>query len=236
MTPHVRCEKARRVRLLGKIDTMAEFIPLGRLSSHDHAGKTIQIQTEFATRPQPRVTTSVVLDGRIVHKADSPWEQGIESEEDRKNLEKFLSDQHHKVRDMVRAQAEEIVGKTAQTTESPEFPDSSFRDSMVEVLGSLPSVTGVYEFDEQGKTIFSHNYQEIFAEWDREFKMLTRLVDKLPDIIRVGEFRHGCCWFQSENVIILNIQGRRFGIMTDPSGSSDELRKEFPELFEAVYA
>lgn len=215
---------------------MADFIPPGRLSSHNHAGKTIQIQTEFATRPQPRVTTSVVLDGRIVHKADSPWEQGVEIDEDRRNLEKFLSEQHHKVCDMVRSQAEEIVGKTAKTKTLSAYPEASFRDSMVEVLGSLPSVTGIYEFDEQGNTIFAHSYREIIAEWDREFKMLTKLVDQLPEIIRVGNFRHGCCWFQSENVIMFNIQNRRFGIMTDPAGSSEELRKEFPELFEAVYA
>jgi len=214
---------------------MPDFIPPGRLSGYEHAGKTIQVQTEFATRPRPRVTTSVVLDGRIIHKIDRSWEEGVETEEARRDLESFLAGQHRQALELVKARAHEYLGTPPEPQDATGYAAPSFRDSMVEVLRSVPFVTGVYEFDKQGKVIYCHNFRDIYGEWNREFEMLATLISAFPDIIRVGDFRHGCCWFPAENVIMLNIHGRMFGVMTEPSGSINEIRREFPELFEAVY-
>ena len=213
---------------------MTDFIPPGRLSGYKHSGKTIQVQTEYAPRPHPRVTTSVVLDGRIIHKTDRSWEKELETEEARKELEDLLAAQHRQVLELVKTKAAEYVDEPPAAKENTGYPETSFRDSLVEVLGSLPFVTGVYELDKQGQAIFSHNFRDIYAEWDREFEMLGRLALEFPEIIRVGEFRYGCCWFSAENVIILGLKGRIFGVMTEPSGSIEGIRREFPELFEAV--
>jgi len=214
---------------------MSDFIPPGRLSGHKYAGKTLQVQTEYATRPRPRVTTSVMLDGRIIHKIDRNWEEGVETDETKKLLESFLAEQHRQALELVKARAHEYVETPPEPETATGYAEPSFRDSMAEVLGSLPFVTGVYEFDKQGKMIYSFNFRDIYAEWNREFETLARLVSAFPDIIRVGDFRYGCCRFPAENVILLNIHGCTFGVMTEPSGSIDEIRREFPELFEAVY-
>jgi len=214
---------------------MGDFIPPGRLSGYKHAGKTIQVQTEYAPRPRPRVTTSVVLDGRIVHKLDRPWEDGVDTDELQKALESSLAEQHRQAMEMVKTRATEYVGTAKTTEDTSGYGQGSFRDSMVEVLGSLPSVIGVYEIDQAGKIIYTHNYRDIYAEWDREFEMLAQLAEEFPNIIRVGKFCYGNCWFPAENVIVISIQNRTFGIMTEPSGSIDEIRQEFPELFEAVH-
>ena len=214
---------------------MGDFIPPGRLSAYQHGGKTFQVQTEYAPRPHPRVTTSVVLDGRMVHKVDRAWEAEVESEQTRKDLESCLAEQHRQALDLVRVRADEYLNTPPPPKSTPGYAAPSFRDSMVEVLGALPIVTGVYEFDEKGKTVFNHHFRDIHAEWDREFIMLAELVALFPNIIRVGSFCHGCCWFPAENVMLFTVQNRRFGVLTESAGSIEEIWREFPELYEAVH-
>ncbi|MFC1475968.1 hypothetical protein ACFLQW_03100 [Candidatus Zixiibacteriota bacterium] len=214
---------------------MADFIPPGRLSGYKHAGKTIQVQTEYATRPHPRVTTSVVLDGRTIHKTDHPWDQGVDTEDAQKNLEEYLAEQHRKTLGLVEARAHEYVGDSLDKKSTTEHPEPSFRDSMCEILSSLPFITAMCEFDQSGKIVFSRDFCNIHADLGREFQIFAKLVYSLPEIIRVGGFRHGCCWFPAENVILVHLRERLFGIITEPCGSVERIRDEFPELFEATY-
>lgn len=107
---------------------------------------------------------------------------------------------------------------------------------MAEILRTVPFVIGLVELDKDGKTAFSVNYRDIYADWQQEFEIITRFVLELPNIIRVGDFRHGVCSFNAENIILVTLQNRLFGITTDPSGSIGQLRCDFPELFEAVDA
>lgn len=213
---------------------MSDFIPPGRLSGYKHAGKTIQVQTEYATRPHPRVTTSVVLEGRTVHKTDHPWEKGDETEEIRKDLESFLAEQHRQALELVEAHAQEYVSDLAEKKTAALFPQPTFRDSMIEVLSSVPFVTGVCELDQSGKLVFSRDFRDIHSDFGREFEIFNKLIVSFPAIIRVGEFRQGCCWFPAENVILIRLRERLFGVLTEPTGSIERIRSEFPELFEAV--
>lgn len=70
------------------------FIPNGRLSAVSHEGDKIQIQTEFALHPRPRVTTTVVLGGRVLHKEEKSWEAATDTLESQQELESFLQKQH----------------------------------------------------------------------------------------------------------------------------------------------
>ena len=214
---------------------MGDFIPPGRLSSYRHGGETFQVQTEYAPRPHPRVTTSVVLGGRIVHKVDRAWEEDVEGETARKTLESFLAEQHRQALELVRVRAGDYLAAPPPLRPAPGYVAPSFRESMVEVLGSLPFVSAVYEFDEEGKTAFARQFRDVVAEWDREFIMLAELIAAFPGIIRVGQFRQGCCWFPAENMLLYAVQGRRFAILSESSGSLEEIWREFPELYEAVH-
>jgi hypothetical protein len=77
------------------------FIPNGRLSAVSHEGDKIQIQTEFALHPRPRVTTTVVLGGRVLHKEEQIWEAETETPESQEELESFLQKQHMAVHNKV---------------------------------------------------------------------------------------------------------------------------------------
>jgi hypothetical protein len=181
------------------------------------------------------VTTSVVLDGRIVHKIDYLWERGVDTDELRNALETHLADQHRQSLEQVKTQAHEYVQPGSDEESTGAYPEPSYRDSMIEVLGSVPYVTGVYEVDQSGAVVFSRDFRNIQTDLSREFRIFGTLISSFAGIIRVGEFRHGCCWFSADNVVLVNLRGRLFAIMTEPAGSIERIQHEFPELFEALH-
>ncbi len=70
------------------------YIPTGRLSAVERNGEKIQIQTEFGLYPMPRVTTTVILGGQVLHKQQREWDAETETEEGQRELEVFLNKQH----------------------------------------------------------------------------------------------------------------------------------------------
>ena len=62
--------------------TVNQFIPAGRTSLVNKDGSSIQIQTEYAFRPYPRVTTTILDNGRVLHKVERKLNKGIDSIEE----------------------------------------------------------------------------------------------------------------------------------------------------------
>ena len=213
----------------------AEHIPQGKLGGHKHGDKLFQVQTEFAQRPKPRVTSSVVLDGRTVHKTDKEWSGYLSLEDDRDALDALIAEQHKQTMAMVKERAEEFLRASSPTPVAVGYPEPSIRDTIQEVLRSVPYTIGLYEFDATGAVIFRSGFRDMMADWDREFAAVGSLVFGLPNIIRVGDFRYGLISFGAENLIAARIRGRAFGILVDPSATVENLRGDFPEFFEAVY-
>ncbi len=211
---------------------MGHYIPPGRLSSHRHDGHLLQIQTEFAHRPTPRITSSVVLEGRVVHKVENDWIEPTETPEQQGALDRALAEQHREVISTVQTEAARLCEGQPTPPTADDFPDPTFRDTMAEILRTVPFVIGMFELDSEGKTTFAVHYRDIYADWQQELEIIARFTHNVRTIIRVGDFRHGVCSFNAENIILVELHKRLFGIATDPSGSIGQLRCDFPELFE----
>ena len=214
----------------------ASYIPQGKLGYHRVEDKLFQVQTEFARRPRQRVTSSIVLDGRTLHKTDREWSGDLALEEDRDTLDKFIAEQHKQTLAMVKQRVNEFIGSSNPTPARDGYPEGTIRDTIEEVLRSVPYTIGLYEFDADGQVIYRRGFRDVVADWDREFAAMSALVFGLPTIIRVGNFMYGMVHFGAENLIAARIRGRAFGILTDPSATMEHLRRDFPELFEAVYS
>lgn len=214
-----------------------DYIPPGQLGYHKHDDKVLQVQTEFAMRPRPRVTSSVVVDGRIVHKTDREWTENLETEENRQKLEAAIGEQHKATMALVHERAVEFTGElsTVATPGGSGYEASTFRDTIEEVLRTVPYIMALYEFNTEGQIVYRAQFRDMVAEWDREFEAISAIVFGMPSVIRVGDFRQGIVFFGAENLITARIKGRAFGIMTDPEATVEHLRRDFPEFFEAVY-
>jgi hypothetical protein len=99
------------------------FIPNGRLSAVEYGDEKVQIQTEFASYPRPRVTTSVVLAGRLVHKEEQAWEAETETSDGQRNLESALQRQHLEVHERVESELIELVPRPQAAHSRARMPE-----------------------------------------------------------------------------------------------------------------
>lgn len=129
------------------------FIPNGRLSAVTWNGEKVQIQTEFAPNPRPRVTTSVVIGGRVVHKIEQPWDQETGSPLGQKDLEAFLQKQHFVVHSRVEKNEIElgpVIPQAArQDVKMPSGPLPPTRHP----AGTAPGVLHVFIVSKNGDVI-----------------------------------------------------------------------------------
>lgn len=73
---------------------MSEFIPVGRTSLAKRGNTTLQVQTEYAARPNPRIATTITENGRVVHKVERPLEKAVASAEEQRTTEAQMRQQH----------------------------------------------------------------------------------------------------------------------------------------------
>ena len=128
------------------------FIPNGRLSAIEFEGEKVQIQTEFATMPKPRVTTSVVLGGRVLHKEDQLWKTETESPEGQKELETALKRQHIEVHDKVESQQIALTALPQAADARVKMPHVSKADSAParHPAGQTPGVLRLFIVSKSG--------------------------------------------------------------------------------------
>ncbi len=73
---------------------MSDFIPVGRTSLAKRGNTTLQVQTEYAARPNPRIATTITENGRVVHKVERPLEKAVASAEEQRTTEAQMRQQH----------------------------------------------------------------------------------------------------------------------------------------------
>lgn len=76
---------------------MPEFIPVGRTSLARRGETALQVQTEYAARPNPRIATTISENGRVIHKVERPLERQIMSAEEQRETEAQMRQQHASV-------------------------------------------------------------------------------------------------------------------------------------------
>jgi hypothetical protein len=91
------------------------IIPGGLVSEADLKDVKFFVQTEFAQRPKPRVTTTISLNGEVVDKVENVWERLPQTEEEREEIERFLKRQHHTVLEKIKHRREKSDSPSCET-------------------------------------------------------------------------------------------------------------------------
>lgn len=150
---------------------MAFIPPVGRVSAVNTAEGTYHIQTEFALRPEPRVTTSVIFHGKVVQKENYLCQSEILAEESRDLLETILNDQHKKVKESIQKQKGDL--SPSSTAEKSKVPDRSKQvDTIRENLSKIKGVKEILTVDWESlkkpakfeQSLFSSNYEILVAK------------------------------------------------------------------------
>jgi hypothetical protein len=77
--------------------TSADLIPTGRTSLVKRGKLALQVQTEYAYRPFPRITTTVQKSGQVIQKIERNLDKPISSIEEKNLLEERIRKQHSEI-------------------------------------------------------------------------------------------------------------------------------------------
>lgn len=169
---------------------MSEFIPTGRTSLIKANKVSLQIQTEYANRPFPRITTTILNAGQVVHKLERKLDNPILSLEEQDAANEMISRQHQEVLNTIeKKKNESIERKKAESGEiaiADESLDSSKPTEVVatssdlsveEQIANIPGFQFSFELDLKGNFINSDDEKEFKYKFKQYVNDLEYLFD-----------------------------------------------------------
>ncbi len=174
--------------------SMNDYIPVGRTSLVKKKDLAIQVQTEYAPRPNPRITTSISQSGRMIHKVERTLENPVNSQEEQKRVQAHLLRQHTEVVAIIESDsfAPGSAGALmpANTEErsnvsEPDAPVKTKRQALHEKLSGIPGVQNVFRVDNDGTFIageVSEQFRKAFGGVFRNLYELLELFDRGPGV------------------------------------------------------
>ena len=139
----------------------------------------LQVQTEYAYRPTPRITTTISREGQVVHKVERSLSRPIQSLEEQSKVEITLRRQHSEIIGLIRKSPTALMA--APVAEQPPEPQP-----LVVQLGAVPGVYRIYTLDNQGHFVGGGANEEFRRAFAAVFKNLTDLLDIFERLPGVG--------------------------------------------------
>ncbi len=174
---------------------LSKFIPAGRTSLVKKEDCNLQVQTEYAIRPYPRLTTTISNNGQVLHKIEKKLEKAIDSFEKQSLMEDVIRKQHLEVVKIVKDelfnhnQVENIQDKlesqnnlekaVIETTESELSPVSLDGEaiSLIDKIMSIPGVKSIYQLDNDGNFSNKISGDQFKKKYSFIFKNLIDLIE-----------------------------------------------------------
>lgn len=164
---------------------VSNFIPNGRTSRVKKGEASLQVQTEYAYRPYPRLTTTVLNDGQVLHKIEKKLERPIGSMEEQSEIERMIKRQHA---DVVAIIEENVAGKSNMI----QAIKSSHSDylTLADRLKAIPGVRAVYDLDNEGNfldPVQADEFKRAFAPVFKGLSELIKIFSAVPGISMARE-------------------------------------------------
>lgn len=152
----------------------------------------MQVQTEFSVYPQPRIITTVLNSGQVVHKIEKHLDNGVNSLEEQRRVERTMQGQHGEVVAIIKENpppdpvdpppvtpVATVMEPELATAGAAESPPKSVEE-LVERLRGLPGVEYVYPIDTDGNFIGAHTELHFKRSFSAIFKSLLDILDVFP--------------------------------------------------------
>ena len=163
-----------------------KYIPAGMTSLVKRDQVALQVQTEYAYRPTPRITTTVSREGQVVHKIERGLNRVIQSLDEQTSVELTLRRQHSEIVSIIRKGPLELTGMPREVA-APETPPRPPVDTrpVTEQLAELPGVERVYTLDNEGNfsgDTTSEEFRRAFAPIFKNLHDLLGIFERLPGV------------------------------------------------------
>lgn len=182
-----------------------EYIPTGRTSLFKDGPQPIQVQTEYAEHPYPRITTTVSNQGQVIHKVEMKLKRVLVSDDEARRAEAVLARQHGEVEAIIQQQArvaaeclndlassqpidlpENMNDPESVNPPQPDDPEQAAAPpvppSMMERLKAVEEVRHIYHLANDGE-FFSENARAQFrSSFKKIYRNMSDLLDVFPEV------------------------------------------------------
>ena len=154
-----------------------QYIPAGRTSVVKKGKSEFQLQTEYAGNPQPRVTTTIFSEGRVLHKVEKMISRSVTTIEEMHHIEDIIKSQHLEVSKIIREKGlpsvpASIAGSAQEKTRSQN-------------IRQIPEVEQVFRITSEGRIAddrrITADFRKIFKHVLRELPRMMAVFASLPD-------------------------------------------------------
>ena len=195
------------------------YTPTGKLGRKIWGDKEFQIQTEFLHTPRPHLVTTVFLGGEVVHKMDSPWVGGIETDEDKRALDRQLVLQH-------REAIEYLEAKIRKKEES----QKTFQISDLKRLADRPGAVGYLTANLEGVLQMEDELSDDLKESAFLFSELVVLLSFLEKNTKLGRFKKGEGELGDFHLYVGEVPELLVGLAVEAKSEAADLKEEFFNL------
>ncbi|UCD64625.1 MAG: hypothetical protein JSW34_04100 [Candidatus Zixiibacteriota bacterium] len=197
------------------------FIPNGRTSRVKKDGLALQVQTEYAFRPYPRLTTTILNDGQVIHKIEKKLDRPVGSVEEQSEMEQLIKRQHSEVVSVIKEKA------SASSATLQEFKESaSGYISLSDRLRSIAGVQSVYELDNEGNFCRQDIEEKFRKAYSALFKGLKDLIEVFAAVPGLGMTRERGVYEVERERLYLVSCGDEICVVTVKRGASSETNYE----------
>jgi hypothetical protein len=159
---------------------VSSFIPAGRTSLVRKGNLALQVQTEYAIRPVPRITTTILKEGQVLHKIERVLDRVIESFEEQRSIESGMKRQHIEVVDILQsASLDAALNLTSHFTSDGKNDRSA---SIPEKLGKIPGVRKLYHLDYEGNFQGAETSDQFKKQFSFIFKNLREVLSLFAEL------------------------------------------------------
>jgi hypothetical protein len=188
-----------------------QYIPAGRTSRIVRGLTELQIQTEYAARPTPRLTTTVFSSGQVIHKIEQELGLPISSPEDMLKVEGLIRKQHSEI---VAIADTDNFSKYISKHISPTVPAPPA--AIAERLQAIQGVEKVFRIDASGEFESSSISKDFKRKFSAVFKNLRELLDIFQSLPG-GRREEGVYAVEVGRLYLLSTGREFFFVLTDNS-------------------
>jgi len=154
-----------------------QYIPAGRTSLVKKGRTEFQLQTEYAGKPQPRITTTIFSDGQVLHKVTKAINKEITSIEEMHLVEKFIRTQHVEISNIIREK-----GLPTEPQSTAGIPQEKTRSQRI---NEMPEVELLFRVTPEGKIAdtswLTGNFKKLFKHVLKELPQMMVVFASLHD-------------------------------------------------------
>ncbi len=160
----------------------SDFIPVGRTSLVKKGAVSLQVQTEYASRPNPRITTSILNNGQMLHKVERTLDKPVTTPEEQLRVETTIRRQHAEIIAIIEGNSYHVPPSERTQKDAVE---SVTPQRLAERIAVLPGVQKVYQVD--GDVNFmagaaTEQFRKMFAVVFKNLRELMDLFSRLPGV------------------------------------------------------